>query len=430
MLATWLPNIPDHWDVVPFTSCARITEGQVQPSDATYRAWPLIAPNHVESGTGKLLKVETAEEQAAISGKYLVRAGDIVYSKIRPALNKVCVASNDCLCSADMYPIRVNARISSRYLFYLMLSAPFAHYMTAESMRVAMPKVNRETFTALRIPLPPIDEQQLIAEILDNETAEADALVARYERLIELLEEKRVALITQAVTKGLNPDAPMKDSGIEWIGTMPLNWEILPFRFCGNISEGQINPGDAAFRDTILIAPNHIESGTGRLLYAETAAEQGAMSGKYRVKRGDVIYSKIRPALNKATIAQTDCLCSADMYPIRASSKVRSAFLLYSMLSKPFVSLTTEVSMRVAMPKVNRETLAAIPMALPPLSMQDKIVSYLDAQLLKIDRTSSEVGRAVALVKEHRSALVTAAVIGQIDVHSYRSKRQPVEIGV
>ncbi|MCY3820829.1 MAG: restriction endonuclease subunit S [Gammaproteobacteria bacterium] len=122
--------------------------------------------------------------------EYLVAPGDIIYSKIRPALNKVCISSGDWLCSADMYPVSITeSRLQTRFLLYFMLSAPFVQLMVDQSMRVAMPKVNRDKLAACPLLVPDPAEQWAIAAFLDRETAKIDALVARKERLIELLQE-------------------------------------------------------------------------------------------------------------------------------------------------------------------------------------------------------------------------------------------------
>lgn len=267
----------------------------------------------------------------------------------------------------------------------------------------------------------PDDEYQAaVVDFLDRHTAEADALAAKYERLIELLEEKRAALITQATTKGLDHGVSMKDSGLEWIGEIPRNWEIVPFRYCGRVSEGLVDPREAAHRNEILIAPNHVEANSGRILWLETAAEQGADSSKYQVKKGDIIYSKIRPALNKVSIAPLDCLCSADMYPITPTARVTPTFLLYSMLSAWFVSVATEMSMRVKMPKINRKDLATIKMIVPPLETQRLITEHIRKEASALESLCQQSARAISLVKEHRSALITAAVTGEINVLTYK----------
>jgi type I restriction enzyme S subunit len=125
--------------------------GQVDPKLEPYSKMPLVAPNHIESNTGKILKIETAEEQHAISGKYFFREGNVVYSKIRPSLNKVIIANFDGLCSADMYPITPkDKRISTRFLYYLLTSRIFVDYATRESVRTSIPKLNRTAMSKFK----------------------------------------------------------------------------------------------------------------------------------------------------------------------------------------------------------------------------------------------------------------------------------------
>ncbi|MCB0113402.1 MAG: restriction endonuclease subunit S, partial [Caldilineaceae bacterium] len=248
-----------------------------------------------------------------------------------------------------------------------------------------------------------------------------DALIAKKEALLARLADKRTALISQAVTQGLNPTVPMRDSGIEWLGEIPAHWEVVKFRYCCSITQGQIDPTLPDYSERVLIAPNHIESGTGRILATETALEQGAISGKYLVNPGDIIYSKIRPALNKVCIADGYWLCSADMYPISISKGIDRSFMLYFLLSEQFVKLMVDESMRVAMPKVNRETLAACPVICPPQNEQREIALYLDLHTKRIDQQSAQIQSAIDKLKQYRTALITNAVTGKIDVREARS---------
>ena len=165
-----------------------------------------------------------------------------------------------------------------------------------------------------------------------------------------------------------------------------------------------------------LIAPNHIEQRSGRLISTETAEEQGAESGKYICEKGDIIYSKIRPALRKACVAPENCLTSADMYPLKSTSRLASEFILYYLLSEQFSSLAVLESERVAMPKINRDTLGSIPIVIPPISEQKEIIRHIETQSLRIDALSNEASACIALMQERRSALISAAVTGQIDV--------------
>lgn len=144
-------------------------------------------------------------------------------------------------------------------------------------------------------------QQIEIAKFLDRETAQIDDLITKQERLIEVLAEKRQAIITHAVTKGLDPNAPTKPSGVPWLGDVPMHWSVRKFGQVTTINGGQVDPREEPWASMLLIAPNHVESGTGKITYRETAAEQGADSGKYLVKSGEVIYSKIRPIFERSS---------------------------------------------------------------------------------------------------------------------------------
>jgi len=279
-----------------------------------------------------------------------------------------------------------------------------------------------------RVGLPPEAEQHDIADFLDRETAKIDTLVAKKRTLIERLKEKRTALISRTVTRGLPPDAAraggldphpkLKPSGIDWLGDVPEHWEVGKFSREVRIAEGQADPEIEPYSSMPLVAPNHIESGTGRLLARETAADQAAISGKYLCSAGEVIYSKIRPALAKAVLAPEDCLCSADMYPMTPTGLLRSRYLLRVLLSSQFTAWSILEADRVAMPKVNRETLSELRLPVPPPQEQDTIADFLDRETAKIDGMVTKVDTAIERLQEYRTALITAAVTGKIDVRA------------
>ena len=131
----------------------------------------------------------------------------------------------------------------------------------------------------------------------------------------------------------------MKDSGVPWIGEIPVGWTVWRFKRLALVRNGQVDPRDQRFRERPLFAPNHIESATGRLLDVTSAEDQGAESGKYLVTRGDVLYSKIRPALAKVCIAPYDGLCSADMYAIHPRPDVEPRFVMWSMLELSLIHI-------------------------------------------------------------------------------------------
>ena len=152
--STKLGLLPVEWEVKKFDEVILIRSGQVDPRVEPYSSMYLVAPNHIISGSGIISEVETAESQNAISGKYEVKAGDVIYSKIRPYLKKVAIAGVDCICSADMYAIK-GKEAMNQYLKLAMLGGRFTNYANSVSARTGMPKINRQDLLAYKIPLPP-----------------------------------------------------------------------------------------------------------------------------------------------------------------------------------------------------------------------------------------------------------------------------------
>ena len=267
------------------------------------------------------------------------------------------------------------------------------------------------------LPAPPLDEQRQIAEYLDRETGKIDELITKQEQLVATLTERRQAVIAQAVTRGLDPTIKLREIGVYWLRQIPTHWTVRKFSQAASINGGQVDPRDEPYASMTLIAPNHIEKVTGRLLDTATAGDQGADSGKYLAREGQVIYSKIRPGLRKAVLAPFDCLCSADMYAISGDKNLlRNPFLQLLLLSEPFSKFVVDVSARVAMPKVNRESLAGAVLWFPSLEEQDAIIDHISSSVAKIDLIVAKAKQMIGTLRERRAALISAAVTGKIDV--------------
>lgn len=188
--------IPEDWDVRPLLSAVRIANGQVDPTVEPYRSMVLIAPDHVEVATGRLLAMRTAAEQRAISGKYVFEHGDIVYSKIRPYLRKAALVEFRGLCSADMYPLKPTEGICSGYMLAVLLGHHFSTYAESVSVRSGMPKINRAEMAAYSLALPPLPEQCAIAAALRD----VDALQERLTRLIAKKRDLKQAAMQQLLS--------------------------------------------------------------------------------------------------------------------------------------------------------------------------------------------------------------------------------------
>lgn len=424
----WLGEVPAHWDVLRLKQACEVFPSNVDKHSRDDEPQVFLC-NYTDVYYNEKITQDMTFMSATAApdqiSRFTLRAGDTIITKDSETADDIAISAYvpqdlpGVVCGYHLSMIRPKSGVSGAFVKRFFDSAYLKAKAAVSANGLTRVGLGQYAIDNLEVPLPPVAEQALIASFLDDETAKIDALVAEQEKLIELLKEKRQAVISHAVTKGLDPSVPMKDSGVEWLGEVPAHWEVAQFRRYVAIAEGQVNPEESPYSSMVLIAPNHVESSTGRVVSLETAAEQGAESGKYLCSKNDVIYSKIRPALRKVCIAPVDCLCSADMYPLKPHSGLSSEFLLWYMLSEEFSTLAVLESERVAMPKINRETLNPISIVVPPEVEQRAISSHLRAATEDFDRLVTEATAAIALLQERRTALISAAVTGQIDVRGW-----------
>lgn len=400
----WLDRIPEDWVESRFRYEVFISSGQVDPRVEPWAGMVLVAPNHIESGTGRLLGRETAADQGADSGKYVVTAGQILYSKIRPALNKVAIAVEDCLCSADMYPISPSDRIDTRFARYFMSAKPFHDFATAMSMRVKMPKVNREELADGPWLLPQLPEQRAIVEYLNRETASIDTLIEEQQRLIEMLRERRQAIIDVAFSVLGEPCVQLRRY-TRFLTSGSRGWadyyadEGERFVRIGNLPRGSLDlRGDVQFVDL----PANVTEGSrtilesGDLLFSITA-----YLGSVAVVEGDWV---------GAYVSQHVALCRLE------SEHLDSRFIGWFMLTTTGQYQLNEGAAGGAKMQLALDDVRRLRVPLAPINEQRSIAASLDEQTAKIDTLIEESERFIELARERRAALITAAVTGQIDV--------------
>lgn len=281
----WLGEIPAHWEVKRLKHLTKETIagpfGSSLTKDLyTQEGYRVYGQEQVIPGDFSVGDYYISEELYRMMWRYAVAPGDVLVSCVG-TFGKVAVVPEDAepgIINPRLIKLLPNRElIHPSYLGLLLKSRVAFDQMEQVSRGGTMGVINIGLLSELWLPVPPHYDQSAIGAYLDRETTKIDALIAKKERLIELLTEKRTALISHAVTKGLDPNVPLKDSGVEWIGKIPAHWVVRRFRYCCSISEGQVDPKDERYNDRVLIAPNHIESGTGRLLFTESTVEQGAI---------------------------------------------------------------------------------------------------------------------------------------------------------
>lgn len=296
------------------------------------------------------------------------------------------------------------------YMAYLLETGDYSVYITGS----AQPKLSQFNLMNFQIVVPPVCEQVIIAKYLDTQCAEIDAVLDKTRTSIEEYKKLKQAIITQAVTKGVRGDRPMKESGIGGIDKIPADWSVYKFSHIASVKCNLVPPQE--YLDYPQVSPENIEKGSGKLLPCKTVRDSGVVSGNHLFFEGQILYSKIRPKLNKVCIAPFSGLCSADMYPIETESNTK--FIVYYMRSDAFLNQVAMITEdRVKMPKMNQNELGAILVAIPPeKSEQVEIAEYLDQSCAKIDELISKEERLVLELETYKKSLIYEYVTGKKEV--------------
>ncbi|QEG01604.1 Type-1 restriction enzyme EcoKI specificity protein [Stieleria maiorica] len=296
------------------------------------------------------------------------------------------------------------------------------------------PNLQVPEYSSALIPVPPPDEQKAIASFLDVETSKIDALVSEQRCLIELLKEKRQAVISHAVTKGLNPNAPMKPSGIPWLGDVPQHWEVIPVKFgITKISQGfspQCHSEPASENEWGVVKVGCCNEFDLNELEQKALPSEVDPISEYEVKNGDILMSRgnTLDLVGSASLVQNVrprlLLCDL-VYRFRAlDDEFNSAFLVYSLRS---VNVRSQIECNAVgssstMKKVSQELVRNILVCRPPIEEQSEIAKNLHEQAETFSQLQAEAERAIELLKERRTALISAAVTGKIDVREFAAK--------
>ena len=398
----WIGEIPAHWEIGKIKHIVTFVSEKSTPETNAIK----ISPENVESETGKVLDFYSSYD----SGGVKFQAGDVLFNKLRVYLSKVVFAEYSGYSLGEMIVIRPSVQDTSKYLFYLMLSCRFIEYCNSISEGVKMPRTNVDDILNAQIPIPTTQEQTQIANFLDRKTGQIDELIRIKEQGIELLQEQRTTLINQAVTKGLDPNVEMKPSRVEWIGEIPVHWEIGKIKHIATFVSEKSTPETGAIK----ISPENVESETGRVL--DFYSSYDSVGVKFQA--GDVLFNKLRVYLSKVVFAKYGGYSLGEMIVIRPSLQRMGQYLFYLMLSSHFIEYCNAISYGVKMPRTTVDDILDAQIPMTSDQEQAQIANFLDCKTKQIDELITTEQRKIELLKEYRQSLISEIVTGKIDVRS------------
>lgn len=431
----FLANIPEHW-----------RQMQVRRITKEHRQGFYDKEGYCESGTN-LLRITDINDDSSINldtcpkvliGKsdecFLLKKGDFVFARTGGAgrYGFVGELEQSTIFASYLIRFRFDEKVLTSFLRYYFLSKSFLEGISASIHGGVNKNVHAEDIKNQWIALPTSSEQIKIANFLDHETAKIEALITEQERLIELLQEKRQAVISHAVTKGLNPNATLKDSGVEWLAEVPEHWDAVRLKNVFSIKHGFAFDG-AFFADAgeyILMTPgNFHEEGGFREKDPEKYYTGSDIKEEFILNPGDLIIAMTEqtPGLVGAALFTPGTgtyLHNQRLGLLTPEEKAEPSFIYWLMNSKIIKEKIGVTATGQKVRHTSSQKILSIEIRLPPKNEQIDIANFIQSEVNKIAQLSSNTSKAIAILNERRSALISAAVTGQIDVRGLVSEEE------
>ena len=429
----WLGKIPAHWDVRRLKTIASVRLSNVDKHSEKGQVAVKLC-NYVDVYYNDLITADLDFMSATAPPEqvrwFLLRVGDVLITKDSESWKDIAVPAvvredlPDVLCGYYLAHITPGADLDGRFL-----ARQFSAIGTRDQFYVAANGITRfglggDGIRTGVFPVAPIEEQRAIADFLDRETAKIDALVARKERLIELLQEKRTALITRAVTRGLDPNVPMKDSGVEWLRRLPSHWTGLPLKrwVATKITDGPHETPEfldegVQFISADAVSGGRIDFNRRRGFISERAHKD--YSRKCGPVRDDILVCKSGATTGKLAMVEVDFEFSiwSPLALVRADARrVRPRFLALALESRYVQEQIRRTWSAGTQPNISMADLEQLFIAAPSIAEQDQILGWLGLEAGAFGEVEAKVCEAIDYFKEFRTALISAAVTGKIDV--------------
>ncbi|MGL1958327.1 MAG: restriction endonuclease subunit S [Colwellia sp.] len=415
----WFESVPKHWIATELKRYSNVTDGSHHSPSIQSEGYPFISVTDVGENEIDFInckRITKTDYLRLVKEGCKPKVGDLLLTKDGTIGRATIVkeSDQDFVILSSLGLLSPSNSLNDGFLYYFLVSGMNVDQMNSMIHGSALKRMTIRKIDNLKITFPAINEQQKIANFLDHETAKIDTLIAKQEKLIELLKEKRQAVISHAVTRGLNPDATMKDSGVEWLGEVPEHWVVKKLKFCSTL----LSQKETINVQTV-IALENIEGFTGRFISTNSKYSGEDVS----FSKGDILFGKLRPYLAKVFLCDNTGVAFGDILAFRPNNQASSNFLFYTMISEWFIEIVNSSTYGSKMPRASSDFINEMEIAFPPIDEQIKIAQELDTMLGKFEILTKKAVAAIVLMKERKTALISAAVTGKIDVRNYDAEK-------
>ncbi len=420
----WIGKIPQDWNVRRIKHCANLDQEKLSTTTDPNYTFRYIDIGSVTEYGGISNTVEMTFEKSPSRARMVVHHGDTIISTVRTYLKAVAFIDHlkDHICSTGFCVLSPRANLHPKFGYYLLQSDYVVQKIVSESVGVSYPAISSANIGNIKIALPRIGEQAQLATYLDTKCSEVDALIAAKEKTNSLLKELRQSIIYEAVTKGLDSTALMKDSGVEWIGEMPEGWKIAPLKRLGTPVTGSTpsrNNPDYWAGNIPWVSSKDMK--TDYLLDSEDHITQKAVD-ECRLtlfEPGTLIFC-VRSGILRHTfpvaVSTLPVTINQDLRALNLMGNVNPAFLLYYMRGMNDTIVTLYQKIGATVESIEMNWFLYFPVALPPLDEQNHIVETLDSRCVSLDQLVEQNETTILQLKEYRQSLIYEAVTGKIEV--------------
>jgi len=413
----WLGDVPEHWEVWKLSHAfTQIGSGTTPKTDNRdyYEGGDIPWVNTGDFNDRELDECDKRITELAIVDHSALKTyppGSLLIAMYGATIGKLAILNFAATVNQACCVFAGPSEIASKFMFYWFLG--LREQIISLATGGGQPNISQDILRSLRVAIPVLLHQAQIVSFLDHQTSTIDDLIAEQQRLIELLQEKRQVVISHAVTKGLNPNAPMKESGVEWAKKLPEHWTAKHLKRNVRLLTEKTETTECP------VGLENLEGWTGRFIQTESDFQSEGVG----FEADDILFGKLRPYLAKVWLADRNGEAIGDFHVLRPYERVNPRFIQYQLLTREVVDLVDGSSYGAKMPRASWGFLGCLEMPSPPAEEQLAIACFLDRETAKIDALIAEAPRAIKLLQERRLALISAAVTGQIDV------RGLVEVG-